>query len=325
MLQFTGTGAAASKSYCDALAKAAQDALKPLADAQGIRISASDAQAWVRFGCGRTDSNSIAAISVCTDLLAAQASLLPRVLAAALPAVYDTLFPPAAGTSGAGNCTSYPAAAATYRLRASDTSALAGGKACFSAADYDCSKPRPAAGFPPDLTCSRDSPAGLFALRPSVQSTAVSIFASRYQAYCFGLQLASPAPNGSSSCTSNRIVNVALYLNSTLRSSLTSVILRGATDQRRVPTALGGVAAEDAWWLRPGGTRVVGNALWVRPLDWNADLTRDLVARSRAEVCLELRPGVALSDLCLGGVPGTCFVSLISSDTCCPVFSTALL
>ncbi|PNH05900.1 hypothetical protein TSOC_007800 [Tetrabaena socialis] len=324
MLQFTSAGAAASKSYCDALAKAAQDTLKPLADAQGLRIAASDAQGWGRYGCGRTDSNSIAVISVCTDLLAAQASLLPRFLAAALPAVYDTLFPPANGTGGTGSCAAYPTAAAAYRLRASDGGTAAGGSACFAAADYDCSKPRPAAGFPPDQTCSRDAPAGLFVLRPSVQNSTLSILSVRYQAYCFGIQLASPAPLASSSCASNRVLNIAFYLNATMRGSLTSVILRGSTDQRRMPTALGGVAASDSWWLRPGSSRVVGDTLWVRPLDWNADLTRDLAARSRAEVCLELQPGVALSQLCLGGVPGTCFASIVSSDTCCPVYSTAL-
>ncbi|PNH07393.1 hypothetical protein TSOC_006171 [Tetrabaena socialis] len=245
-------------------------------------------------------------------------------MAAALPAVYDNLFPPAAGAGGSGSCVAYPATATSYRLHASDGGALAGGSARFSAADYDCSKPRPAAGFPPDLTCSRDSPVSAFVLRTTVQNSTVSILTARYQAYCFGIQLASPVPNASSSCASNRVVNAAFYLNATMRSSLTSVILRGATDQRRMPTALGGVPSEDAWWLRPGGGRVVGNSLWVRPLDWNVDLTRDLVARNRAEVCLELRPGVALSDLCLGGVPGTCFASIISSDTCCPVYSSAV-
>ncbi|PNH07389.1 hypothetical protein TSOC_006153 [Tetrabaena socialis] len=323
-LQFTGTGAAASKSYCDALAKAAQDTLKPLADAQGIRIAASDAQGWVRYGCGRTDSNSIAVVSVCTDLLAAQAALLNRFLAAALPIVYDNLFPPAAGAGGTGSCTAYPSVATTYRIIARDGGAAAGRSACFSAADYDCSKPRPAAGFPTDLTCSRDSPAGLFALRTTVQIATVSILTARYQAYCFGIQLASPTPIVTSSCGSNRVLTVALYLNATMRSSVTSIILRGATDQRRVSMSVGGIASEDVWWLRPGTNRVVGNTLWVRPIDWNADLTRDLVARNRAEVCLELRPGVALSDLCLGGVPGACYASIISSDTCCPVYSSAL-
>ncbi|PNH07394.1 hypothetical protein TSOC_006170 [Tetrabaena socialis] len=322
-LQFTGTGAAASKSYCDALAKAAQDTLKPLADAQGIRIAASDAQGWVRYGCGRTDSNSIAVVSVCTDLLTAQAPLLNRFLAAALPAVYDNLFPPAAGAGGTGSCAAYPAAAANYRMVASDGGAAAGGSACFSATNYDCSKPRPAAGFPPDLTCSRDSPAGAFVLRTTVQNSTVSILTARYQAFCFGIQLASPAPSATSACASNRVVNIAIFANATLRASVASIIVRGAADQRRVPAATSS-GTDDTWWLRPGTNRVVGNTLWVRPIDWNVDLTRDLVSRSRAEICLELRPGVALSDFCLGGVPGTCFVSIISSDTCCPVYSTAV-
>ncbi|PNH09201.1 hypothetical protein TSOC_004172 [Tetrabaena socialis] len=297
-LQFTGTGAAASKSYCDALAKAAQDTFKPLANAQGIRIAASDALGW--------------------------APLLNRFLAAVLPAVYDTLFPPAAGAGGTGSCAAYPGTAATYRIVASDSGTAAGRLACFSATNYDCSKPRPAAGFPTDLTCSRGSPAGLFVLRATVQKSTVSILTARYQAYCFGIQLASPAPNVTSSCASNRVLSVALYLNATMRSNVTGIILRGATDQRRVSMSVGGIASEDAWWLRPGGGRVVGNTLWVRPIDWNADLMRDLVARNRAEFCLELRPGVTLSDMCLGGVPGTCFASIISSDTCCPVYSSAL-
>lgn len=131
-------------------------------------------------------------------------------------------------------------------------------------------------------------------------------------------------------------MQLAILANATQRGALTSVVVRGSADQRRLPvsspatstpTSNGTAEALDAWWVRPGATgadRKLGNALWVRPIDWNADLTRDLVARGRAEVCLELRPGVGLGGFCLGDGGATCYVAIYSSDTCCPVAGAAL-
>ncbi|PNH04097.1 hypothetical protein TSOC_009772 [Tetrabaena socialis] len=277
---------------------------------EGIRITASDAQGWVRYGCGRTDSSSTTVVSDCTDLLAAQVPLLPRVLAALLPAMYDILFPPQAGTGGTGSCATYPAAASTYRLRGSDGGVAAGGTWLVASGLFAALSVVPN-GLWRLISCQlpgRTQPETKGRKNPPLMPPSA----------------ATDPPPHPQSCTSNRVLNIVFYLNATMRGSLVSVILRGSTDQRRVPTALGGVAASDAWWLRPGGSRVVGDALWVRPLDWNADLMRDLAVRNRAEVCLELRPGVSLPELCLGGVPGTCFASLVSSDSCCPVYSAAM-
>ncbi|KXZ50638.1 hypothetical protein GPECTOR_15g322 [Gonium pectorale] len=302
----------------------AQTSSSPPSSPPGLRIGTGSAAAWTAFGCDASDSATIASISVCNDLLAAQASMVPRVLGSALPAVFDALFPPLPGASATG-CAAYPAAARSYRLRASDGSGAGGAGACFAASDHDCSVPKfSLSSFPPDPSCGKDSPNGFFKLRSAVQFENVTILFSRYQVYCFGIELNTATPSTNISCTGNRVLQVAFYANITMRASLTSVIVRGVTDQRRLPSITAAGAPDDGWWVKPGSTganRVVSNTLWLRPLDWNVDLTRDLIQRSRAEVCLELRNGTSLGDFCLANTPNTCYVSIYSSDSCCPVSS----
>ncbi|KAG2425688.1 hypothetical protein HXX76_013530 [Chlamydomonas incerta] len=348
-LQFIGTGASSAKSFCATLSKATQDIFQPLADAQGIRLlGTGGAAAWRTAGCSPTDSPSIAAVSVCTDFLTAQASALPRVLSQGLLQLFDSLFPPlATGAGSGGGCAAYPPTARSYRLRASDGSAssssssssgggtITGG--CFPADERDCSTAAPAtSAFPPDAACSKDSPAGAFRLRRDIEFKNVTILTTRYQLHCFGIQLNTGASTNTTACAgSSRVTQLAVLANVTQRAALASVVVRGSADQRRLPLSPGTASTTsngtadilDTWWVRPGATgtdRRVGNTLWVRPIDWNTDLTRDLVSKGRAEVCLELRQGVGLGAFCLGDGSATCYVSIYSSDTCCPVAGAGL-
>ncbi|KAG2489723.1 hypothetical protein HYH03_011830 [Edaphochlamys debaryana] len=337
LLQFVGAGTPGAKGLCDALARAARDLLKPLADAQGLVLGAGQgAVTWTQLGCGATDSPNIAAVSVCTELPAAEGPLLPRFLPSALRAVFNALFP-LTSASTAGRCAGYPAQAASYRLRAND-GVSAGGGGCFSPSDFNCSSgssvvvPMPPPGvvpvapgdtgvFPPDAACAKDASGGPFRLQPSVQVQTVTIFPSRYTAYCFGVVLASPAPEPSAACSGTRVTQLAFQARADRRADLLSVLVRGPADQRRLP------APGDAWWALPGaagaiGSRSIGDALWVRPVDWTVDTVRELSGRGRAQVCLELRSGVALGDFCVGGAGG-CSVAVYSSDTCCPVGAAA--
>lgn len=148
---------------------------------------------WRASGCGLTDSPGIAAVSVCADLLAAQAPALPRVLSQGLLQLFDSLFPPlASGAGSGGGCAAYPNTARSYRLRVSDGSASSGGASgssgngsaaaggCFPAEERDCSTPVPVAtSFPPDAACSKDSPAGAFRLRRDIQYKNVTILTTR--------------------------------------------------------------------------------------------------------------------------------------------------
>ncbi|KAG2489722.1 hypothetical protein HYH03_011829 [Edaphochlamys debaryana] len=302
LLQFVGAGTPGAKGLCDALARAARDLLKPLADAQGLVLGAGQGPvAWTQLGCGATDSPNIAAVSVCTELPAAEGPLLPRVLPSALRAVFNALFPPTPAST-AGGCAGYPAQAASYRLRAND-GVNAGGGGCFSPSDFSClsgssTPPSPLvkpgfrapafldSAFPPDAACAKDASGGPFRLQPSA-------------------------------CSGTRVTQLAFQARADRRADLLSVIVRGPADQRRLP------APGDAWWALPGaagaiGSRSIGDALWVRPVDWTVDTVRELSGRGRAQVCLELRSGVALGDFCVGGTGG-CSVAIYSSDTCCPV------
>ncbi|KAG2493481.1 hypothetical protein HYH03_008297 [Edaphochlamys debaryana] len=245
--------------------------------------------------------------------------------------MYNALFPPAGATSEAADCSAYPAQAPSYRLRAIG----AGGGGCFSPSDFTCSPAgaafppppppppdlvipsNPNTTFRPDAVCARDADGGPFRLRSSVQVQTVTIFPSRYTAFCFGVELANPAPAPSPACSGTRVTQLAFNARADRRSDLLSVIVRGPADQRRLPLS------GDAWWAVPGAATQgaslpIGNALWVRPVDWTVNTVRDLQGRGRAQVCLELRPGVGLSDFCLGGAGG-CSVAVYSSDTCCPV------
>ncbi|KAG2489717.1 hypothetical protein HYH03_011824 [Edaphochlamys debaryana] len=284
LLQFVGAGTPGAKGLCDALARAARDLLKPLADAQALRT------------------------------------------------VYNALFPPTSAST-AGGCFAFLAQAASYRLRATD-GVNAGGGGCFSPSDFSClsgssTPPSPLAkpgfrapafldnAFPPDAACAKDASGGPFRLQPSVQAQTVTIFPSHYTVYCFGVVLASPAPGPSAACSSTRVMQLAFQARADRRADLLSVIVRGPADQRRLPLA------GDAWWALPGaagtiGSRPIGDALWVRPVDWTVDTVRELSGRGRAQVCLELRSGVSLGDFCVGGAGG-CSVAIYSSDTCCPV------
>ncbi|KAG2489721.1 hypothetical protein HYH03_011828 [Edaphochlamys debaryana] len=337
LLQFVGAGTPGAKGLCDALARAARDLLKPLADAQGLVLGAGQGPvAWTQLGCGATDSPATGIVSVCSDLSASQAPLLPRFLPSALRTVYNALFPPTSAST-AGGCAGYPAQAASYRLRAND-GVNAGGGGCFSPSDFSClsgsstpPSPLPQPGFrapafldsafPPDAACAKDASGGPFRLQPSVQVQTVTIFPSRYTAYCFGVVLASPAPEPSAACSGTRVTQLAFQARADRRADLLSVIVRGPADQRRLPLA------GDAWWALPGaagaiGSRSIGDALWVRPVDWTVETVRELSGRGRAQVCLELRSGVALGDFCVGGTGG-CSVAIYSSDTCCPVGAAA--
>ncbi|KAG2489711.1 hypothetical protein HYH03_011818 [Edaphochlamys debaryana] len=219
--------------------------------------------------------------------------------------------------SAAGRCTDLKdAAGSQVRLAAISFNIVTCGGLAPPVAVPPLSRPPPrppvvspnssAASFPPDPACRAPSTGCTFVVRPIVVVKSITIANATFaNSVCFRVQLAP----GASASAPPMLTSAAMYVNSTRQADVVNLLTQNLFTVFAPAYSLLYPASNPAAW------QGLGTALTLRlpGLGWSAAA----VGLSGRELCVQLRPGVALRDVCRSGgaQQPSCTVALYGNST----------